>query len=113
MRRASSPSRSIRGSPASRATTSRVPATAATTTAEAPPGDGDVLVVSGSLPFVPPTLREQVRVGGRMVVIVGDAPAMSAELHRRTGPDTWTDVKLFETVVRRLREAPRVSRFSF
>lgn len=76
-------------------------------------GPVDVLVVSGSLPFIPQTLLDQVKVGGRIVAFVGDAPAMACEIRHRTGPQTWTQVTVFETVVKRLREAPQVSRFSF
>lgn len=73
----------------------------------------DVLIVSGSLPFLPPSLMTQVRVGGRIAAIVGDAPAMTAVIVHRTGEQAFKTVKLFETVVRRLREAPRVSQFEF
>jgi protein-L-isoaspartate(D-aspartate) O-methyltransferase len=76
-------------------------------------GEVDVLVVSGSLPFLPDSLRRQVRIGGRIAAIVGEAPAMSAEICKRTGDDAWETVKLFETVVKPLREAPRVSHFEF
>ena len=76
-------------------------------------GEVDVVVVSGSLPFVPRSLLDQVRVGGRLAAVVGDAPAMSAEIWRRTGEETWDTVRIFETVVQRLRDAPHVSRFTF
>lgn len=76
-------------------------------------GEVDVLVVSGSLPSLPQSMLEQVRIGGRIVAVVGDAPAMSAVLCRRTAKDVWETVRVFETVVRRLRDAPYVSRFEF
>ncbi len=76
-------------------------------------GEVDVLVVSGSLPFVPKSLLDRVRIGGRLAAVVGDAPAMSAQIWRRTGEATWDTVKIFETVVKRLRDAPRLSRFTF
>jgi protein-L-isoaspartate(D-aspartate) O-methyltransferase len=76
-------------------------------------GPVDVLVVSGSLPFLPEALKDQVRVGGRVVAVIGDAPAMSAVLGRRVSEDAWEMTTLFETVVKRLREAPHVSRFEF
>ena len=75
-------------------------------------GEVDVLVVSGSLPDVPQAMLDQVRVGGRIAIVVGDAPAMSAEIRHRAA-NGWTTVTLFETVVKRLRDAPRVSRFTF
>ncbi len=76
-------------------------------------GTVDVVVVSGSLPFVPKSLLDQVRIGGRLAAVVGDAPAMSAEIWHRTGEEIWDTVKIFETVVKRLRDAPRLSQFTF
>jgi protein-L-isoaspartate(D-aspartate) O-methyltransferase len=43
----------------------------------------DVIVVGGSLPVVPETLKAQLAVGGRMIVVVGDLPAMSCKLIKR------------------------------
>ena len=76
-------------------------------------GEVDVLVVSGSLPFLPKALLEQVRIGGRLAAVIGDAPAMTAEIWRRTGQETWDTVRIFETVVKRLHDVPHVSRFTF
>ncbi len=76
-------------------------------------GQVDVLVVSGSLPFLPKSLLEQVRIGGRLAAVIGDAPAMTAEIWRRTGEETWDTVRIFETVVKRLRDVPRRSQFVF
>ena len=76
-------------------------------------GSVDVIVVSGSLPFVPKALLGQLRIGGRLAAVVGEAPAMSAEIWRRTGEQTWDTVRIFETVVKRLRDVPRASRFVF
>lgn len=76
-------------------------------------GEVDVAIVSGSLPFLPRPLMEQVRIGGRIAAIVGDAPAMTMVICHRTGDNSWKTVTIFETVVKRLREAPRVSRFAF
>jgi protein-L-isoaspartate(D-aspartate) O-methyltransferase len=76
-------------------------------------GEVDVLVISGSLPFLPDALKKQVRVGGRIAAIVGEEPAMSAVICHRVSDDAWDTIKLFETVVKPLREAPRVSHFEF
>jgi protein-L-isoaspartate(D-aspartate) O-methyltransferase len=76
-------------------------------------GEVDVLVVSGSLPFLPKALQRQVRIGGRIAAVVGEAPAMSAVICRRTSDDAWETVRIFETVVKPLREAPHVSHFEF
>ena len=76
-------------------------------------GEVDVLIVSGSLPSLPKALMQQVRVGGRIAAIIGDAPAMTTVVCHRTGEDAWKTVPIFETVVKRLREAAHESRFEF
>ena len=62
-------------------------------------GPYDVIVVSGALPQVPAELLKQLRVGGRMAVIVGVAPVMEAQLITCTAEGTYNTVNLFETVV--------------
>jgi protein-L-isoaspartate(D-aspartate) O-methyltransferase len=73
----------------------------------------DVIVVTGSLPVVPDSLRNQLRIGGRMAAIVGEDPAMTAELHTRTTETSFDVVKLFETSVKALKNAERPSSFRF
>ena len=62
-------------------------------------GPYDVIVVSGALPQVPAELLKQLRVGGRLAVIVGVAPVMEAQLITCTAEGTYNTVNLFETVV--------------
>ncbi|MEO8938891.1 MAG: protein-L-isoaspartate O-methyltransferase [Burkholderiaceae bacterium] len=76
-------------------------------------GEVDVVVLSGSLPSLPKALMEQVRIGGRIAAIVGDAPAMTMVVVHRTGEQSWKTVPIFETVVARLHETPHVSHFTF
>ena len=76
-------------------------------------GEVDVIIVSGSLPYLPKAMQQQLRIGGRIAAIIGDAPAMSAVIVRRTSDEGFHTVKLFETVVKRLRDAPVVSHFTF
>ena len=76
-------------------------------------GEVDVIMVSGSLPFVPQSLLAQLRMGGRLAVIVGDAPVMTAEIWTRTTPHSCETVKLFETAQKSLRHALQPSRFTF
>lgn len=73
----------------------------------------DVIVVSGSLPVVPETLLAQIKVGGRMFVIVGDAPVMTAQIITRVSDISYNTVNLFETVVKPLRNAVVPSHFKF
>jgi len=73
----------------------------------------DVIMVSGSLPILPPELLAQLKVGGRMFAVVGEIPAMHAQLIVRSGEDTYDSVSLFETVLPALANAPHPARFTF
>ena len=73
----------------------------------------DVILLSGSVPVLPEALLTQVRVGGRILAVIGDAPAMSACLITRTADDAWDTQKLFETSIKPLKNATRPSSFRF
>jgi protein-L-isoaspartate(D-aspartate) O-methyltransferase len=73
----------------------------------------DVIVISGSLPFLPESLLAQIKVGGRIVAFVGQPPAMSAQVITRTSDRVYDTVKLFETVVKPLHAATQPSHFTF
>ncbi len=73
----------------------------------------DVIVVTGSLPLIPPALQNQLKVGGRLAAIVGEEPAMVAKIITRVTEDGYDTVNLFETHVKPLRNAPRPSSFKF
>jgi protein-L-isoaspartate(D-aspartate) O-methyltransferase len=71
------------------------------------------IAVTGSLPVYDERLQRLLEVGGRMFVIVGDAPVMEARLVRRVAEDGWSTESLFETVVDPLINARRPPGFSF
>jgi len=73
----------------------------------------DVILLSGSVPQAPQALLDQLKVGGRMGVIVGDEPAMTARIITRTGEREFTTKNLFETVVQRLDGFDTGSHFTF
>ena len=62
-------------------------------------GPYDVIVLSGSVPNLPSELLKQLRLGGRLVAIVGEAPVMEAVLVTCTAEGVYNTVNLFETVV--------------
>ncbi|AKP88012.1 protein-L-isoaspartate O-methyltransferase [Achromobacter xylosoxidans] len=72
----------------------------------------DAILVTGSVPVVPDALKYQLRVGGRLVVVVGQAPVMTACRITRTTAASFETVNLFETVIKPLRGAT-VSQFKF
>jgi protein-L-isoaspartate(D-aspartate) O-methyltransferase len=76
-------------------------------------GSYEVILLSGSVPFVPEAMMRRLSVGGRLAAIVGDAPAMEAQLITRTGPDSFSLENLFETVAPRLHGFPEKDGFRF
>ena len=74
----------------------------------------DAILVSGALPLGPDgRFRESLAVGGRLVVIVGESPAMEARLIVREDVDRFSERSLFETDVPVLMNAPQRERFYF
>jgi protein-L-isoaspartate(D-aspartate) O-methyltransferase len=71
----------------------------------------DAIAVTGSVASLDECFQRQLRVGGRLFVIVGAAPAMEALLITRTGRDQWSSESLFETVLPPLRGAEPARRF--
>lgn len=67
----------------------------------------DVIVISGSLPEIPETFLQQLKVGGRLVAVVGEAPAMQLRLIIRTGDEAFNAVSVFETVIAALTTRKR------
>ncbi|WP_153147479.1 protein-L-isoaspartate O-methyltransferase [Dechloromonas sp. H13] len=76
-------------------------------------GPYDAIVVSGSLPVLPAALLKQLRVGGRLAVIVGEAPVMEAQLITCSTEGVYNTINLFETVVPPLDGGESKPGFSF
>ncbi|MDE2145885.1 MAG: protein-L-isoaspartate O-methyltransferase [Burkholderiales bacterium] len=73
----------------------------------------DAIVLSGSVAELPRDLLEQLKVGGRLVAIVGDEPVMRARLVTRVAAAAWSSTDLFDTVAPRLEGFAEPSRFRF
>ncbi len=71
----------------------------------------EVIAVTGSVPVLETHFQNQLAIGGRLFVIVGEAPAMEALLIRRIGEDQWATESLFETVIPKLKGAKEPERF--
>ena len=76
-------------------------------------GPFDVIVLSGSLADVPLALLNQLKVGGRLVAVVGQLPVMRAVLTTRSSEAGFGRVDLFDTVAPRLSGFDEPSRFTF
>lgn len=73
----------------------------------------DAVAVTGSLPLYDERFQRALKIGGRLFVIVGQAPVMEAWKITRVGEREWQREGLFETIVQPLVNAPRPPEFVF
>lgn len=73
----------------------------------------DVIVLSASTPVLPQAILAQLRIGGRLVAVVGEAPAMQLQLVTRTDENAFNTVNILETVVAPLANALQRDKFIF
>jgi protein-L-isoaspartate(D-aspartate) O-methyltransferase len=73
----------------------------------------DAIVLTGSTPLLPESFFRQLKPGGRIFAIVGEAPAMTARLVNWAAPGTRVTTDLVETVVAPLVNAATPARFRF
>lgn len=71
----------------------------------------DAIAVTGSLPLFEDCFRDQLSVGGRLFVIVGEEPVMEAQLITRVSDSQWAHESLFETCLPALTGARQPERF--
>ena len=76
-------------------------------------GPFDVILISGSLAEVPPSLLAHLKTGGRLAAIIGDEPMMRATFATRLGETQFRTVQPWDTVAPRLHNFPEPSRFTF
>ena len=82
-------------------------------TKELPDAQYDAVAVTGSIQNFDPRFVASLKPGGRLFVIVGDAPAMDARLVTRTGDNDWKSDSLFETSLKPLVNGRLPPQFSF
>ena len=73
----------------------------------------DVIVLTGSVPVLAEGFQNSLKPGGRLLAVVGAAPAMQAQLITRSGGGACHTVALFETCIAPLKNAPQPQRFVF
>lgn len=71
----------------------------------------DVIAITGSLPILPETFQRNLNVGGRLIAIIGDAPAMELILITRIKENEWSHQVLLETDIPALINAAQPERF--
>jgi protein-L-isoaspartate(D-aspartate) O-methyltransferase len=73
----------------------------------------DVIVISGALEVLPEAFLKQIKVGGRIAAIIGQAPVMTAQVITRVSETAYDTVKVFETNVKPLADSVKHSHFTF
>jgi protein-L-isoaspartate(D-aspartate) O-methyltransferase len=82
-------------------------------TLELPGGTFDAIAVTGSIQSFDSRLVDALNPGGRLFVVVGDAPAMAAMRVTRAGDDEQQSDTLFETNLSPLVNGALPEQFSF
>ncbi len=73
----------------------------------------DAILLAGSVQTVPQALLDQLKIGGRLLAIVGNEPVMQATLITRTGDKQFEHQELFDTVAARLPGFTNANSFTF
>lgn len=73
----------------------------------------DVIAITGSMPIFDPGFQQQLEVGGRLFVIVGETPVMEAKLITRISEREWQEESLFETDLLALIGSQQPDKFIF
>ncbi len=73
----------------------------------------DAILLAGSVAQVPQALLDQLKVGGRLLAIVGNEPVMQATLYTRVDQARYSSQSLFDTVAPRLAGFAEPSPFQF
>lgn len=73
----------------------------------------DVIVLTGSVPVLPVRFEQQLKPGGRLLAVVGEAPVMEAVLVTCIAAGVYSRTVLFETCITPLINAVQPERFAF
>lgn len=73
----------------------------------------DAIVITGSLPVLPPAFPKSLQPGGRLIAVVGEPPVMEAQIITCVAAGAFNTTGLFETCIASLKNAPQPERFVF
>ena len=73
----------------------------------------NAIVYTASSPVEPAGVRQQLSIGGTMLIVLGNAPAMQATLIQRVSETGFREDVLFETCIPELCNAPQTNHFEF
>jgi len=73
----------------------------------------DAIILTGSVETVPQKFKDQLTLGGRLALVTGQAPAMTAQVITRISNQEWETETLFETDLAPLENASKTNSFTF
>lgn len=73
----------------------------------------DFIAASGAMANFRPLIQQQLAIGGRLFLVLGNSPIMNAHLITRETADVFTDDILFETDLKYLAGAEATRKFDF
>jgi protein-L-isoaspartate(D-aspartate) O-methyltransferase len=73
----------------------------------------DVILLTGSVPALSASFQNQLAIGGRLLVVIGESPVMTAQLITRVSERAFNSVGLFETSIPPLQNVRQPERFVF
>ena len=72
----------------------------------------DVIAITAAMKSIPESYKKLLKPGGRLFVVTGEAPAMTAYRVTRTDTNKWTTEELFETSIEPMIQTNK-QKFSF
>ena len=73
----------------------------------------DAIIMTAAVLTVPDEYLNQLKIGGRLLAVVGKTPAMSVQLIQRISEREWQTKSLFETVIPAMIHAEPKAEFEF
>ena len=73
----------------------------------------DAIIMTAAVLTVPDEYLNQLKIGGRLLAVVGKTPAMSVQLTQRISEREWQTKSLFETVIPAMIHAESKAEFEF
>lgn len=71
----------------------------------------DVILLTGSVPQLPDAFRKQLKIGGRLLAVIGEEPVMAATRITRVSDNDYASSEMFETCIPPLRNIYSRERF--
>ena len=73
----------------------------------------DIICITGSLPVLPESFQQQMKIGGKLFAIIGSQQIMQAMLITRMSENQWRHRSLFETYIPALLHGSKPKKFYF